>query len=369
MFLISIISFLVIFSVVVFIHELWHYFTALIHWVKVKEFAIWMPPLAKLLWTNKSWTKFLLNYIPFGGYIKMYWEVEESGESKKWAFFALPIYKRASIVVAWVLMNFLFAWWILTILFTIWAKPLVLSKLDFEKYTNEWVIILEQLEWIKILEFVEQSTWKDAGLMQWDIVTSINWSIVNEKNFSEINSKWWDLNYEILRSWIIINLLIHTDDQWRIWAFVTWQWEVMEVKDISYPFLQSMVFTLKECLKISILTVKTFWDVIVGIFTWITPDWVSGPIWIAKMSWLVVSNWSIEEIFKFMALISLSLAVINILPIPILDWWHLLFLWIECIIGWKLVNKFRWSFNLLGFVFLIWIMVFITFMDIHSLFS
>ncbi len=370
MFITSLLSFLVIFSIVVFIHELWHYCVAIMNWVKVEEFAIWMPPLAKLIKKTKSWTSFVLNYIPFGWYVKMYWEIDDgSKKKKKWAFFALPIYKRAQIVIAWVLMNFVFAWGILAILFTLWAKPLLLTKDDFDKYKNLWVILVEDFEWIKILDFIKDSSWEASGLVKWDIVLSINWVPVSEENFSKMNNEWWELHYEISRSSTIINMQVSPDAEWKIWAFVTWEGSVKEISDISFPFIESIAFTFKECMRIAVLTIKTFWEVIAWIFTWITPDWVSGPIWIAKMSWMVVSNWSFEEIFKFMALISLSLAVINILPIPVLDWWHLLFLWIECIIGRRAISKFRWSFNLLGFVFLIWIMVFITYWDIYNLFT
>ena len=370
MFILSVISFLIIFSLVVFIHEFWHFLLAIKNGVKVEEFAIWLPPLAKKIWENKYWTKFLLNWIPFWWYIKMYWENEKKLIKKEWAFFSLPIFNRMQIVVAWVFMNFLFAWWILTLLFTIWTQPLILSENDFEKYKKQWIIHLEKTTWLRVIKLVENSNAIKYWLLPWDNIIKINWIKVNKENFSSLNKSWENLKYTILRNKKQLELNINTDNNWKIWAYITDEDVIKSIDDISYSLFQSAIISIKECIRISVLTIQTFWDVIVNIFTkWTTPEWVSGPIWIAKMSWLIVKNWTFDEIFKFMALISLSLAVINILPIPVLDWWHLLFLFIEAIMWRKIVDKFRWILNLFGLVFLIWLMVFISLWDLFNLLS
>ena len=368
MFILSVISFIVVFSVVVFVHELWHYFVAKNAWVKIKEFAIGLPPTAKVLWKNKAWTKFLLNYIPFGWYVKMYWESDEKLINTKWAFVNLSKFKRFQVIVAWVVMNFVFAMLILTVLFTIWTKPLILSEEDFNTYKKSWVIEMESFDWVKIVEFVEESYGEKSGLKQWDNVLSINWTKIDKDSFVELNSKWWVLSYEVSRDSEILNINVEVDSQWKIWAYVTDKPVIKNINEISFPLHESFIYSLQQSVRIWVLTIQTFWDVIANIFTkWSIPDWVSWPIWIAKTTWLVVLSWSYDEVLKFMALISLSLAVINILPIPVLDWWHLLFLLIETVIWRKMVNKFKWFFSLIGLIFLLFLMVFISVWDLFNL--
>mgnify|MGYP001942974732 FL=1 len=63
-----------IFSVIVIIHELWHFWAARFFWVKVEEFGLWIPPKARELFTDKKWTKYTLNWLPLWGFVKLTWE-------------------------------------------------------------------------------------------------------------------------------------------------------------------------------------------------------------------------------------------------------------------------------------------------------
>ena len=161
---------LVIFSIIVLVHEFGHFITAKIFWVKVYEFWLWLPPRAIKLWTDKNWTIYSLNWLPLWGYVKLKWEnafyfpfydekwnkikqdeIKEYLENdaiifdKKWNIiskndkneylkFILEsewkdslqnkwFIKKSIIVLAWVTMNFLLAIVILTIIFSIWLKP------------------------------------------------------------------------------------------------------------------------------------------------------------------------------------------------------------------------------------------------------
>lgn len=69
---------ILIFSVVVIVHEWWHFKSARIFWVKVEEFWLWIPPRAKKLFTDKKWTLFSLNWLPLWGFIKLTWEIPKT---------------------------------------------------------------------------------------------------------------------------------------------------------------------------------------------------------------------------------------------------------------------------------------------------
>lgn len=380
MFFLSIISAIIIFSTIVLIHECGHYFSAKRHWVKIEEFWLWLPPKAKVLWKNKSWTEFTLNWIPFWGFVRMFWE-NSSKIKQKWSFWAVSLLWRMAIVLAWVFMNFMLAWWILIILFTIWTKPIILSKDDFVKYQNEWYITMEKkFEWVKILNSPKNFLWEWKNFFQkWDLIKKFNWKNISDaKNFVELQKKFLEKNselfyYEIFRNWKKINLEIKTskiEKNWeKLWISISSQPWIKEIKNIKLNFLDSIWYSFKECFRISISTVKMFWEVLWKLFTeWKTPDWVSWPVWIAKATWWLVEAGDFNWVLKFMALISLSLAVVNVLPIPALDGWRFMFLIVEWIIRRPISQKLEWIVNLFWYLFLMWLLILVTIKDILDLF-
>jgi len=371
MFIVSIISFIVLFSFIVLIHEWGHYRSAIRHWVKVEEFWLWLPPRAKTLWKNKSWTKFTLNWIPFWGFVRMFWEdsTDLKDRKKKWSFWTISLLWRMEIVLAWVFMNFILAWWLLIILFTIWTEPIMLSKTDFEKQIQQWNIIMENFDWVKIITLTEDWLWKISWFEAWDIISKINWKIISKvTDISAIQAPWLSLSYEVKRWDSILNIPVILDETWKLWTQIT-AWPVLkEIKKIKMWFFDSIIFSFKECFRIWTSTVKMFWEIIVNIFTkWATPDWVAWPIWIAQMTSVFVSAWDFNWLIKFMALISLSLAVINLMPIPALDWWRFVFLLIEWIIRKPVPVIWETYIHLWWYIFLMWLIFLVSIQDILRL--
>lgn len=384
MFLISIISAIIIFSIIVLIHECGHYFSAKRHWVKVEEFWLWLPPKAKVLWKNKEWTEFTLNWIPFWWFVRMFWE-NSSKIREKWSFWAVSILWRMEIVLAGVFMNFILAWGILIFLFVIWTKPIILSKDDFTKYQNEWFIVMnEKFDWVKILNepqnFLVLNNEKNENFFQkGDLILQINWEKVSDaKKFIELQKKFLSqktdkISYQILRDWRGINLEIQTSEiqknWWKLWIAISSKPWIKEIKDIKLWFFDAVIFSFSECFRISISTVKMFWEMMQNLFTKGTmPDWVSWPVWIAKATWWFVEAWDFNWVLKFMALISLSLAVVNVLPIPALDGGRFMFLLVEALIRRPLSASLEMYVNLFWYLFLMWLLIFVTIKDIFNLF-
>jgi len=378
MFFVSIFSAIIIFSIIVIIHECWHYFSAKRHWVKIEEFWLWLPPKWKVLWKNKSWTEFTLNWIPFWGFVRMAWEDSHDSEKRKqkWSFWAVSLLWRMEIVLAWVFMNFILAWWLLIALFMIWTQPIILSKDDFTKYQNEWLIILEEdFNWVKILNNPDNSKLKHAveevvWFQKWDIIKKINWEKISDaQNMIEIQSKWWEFLYEIQRWENFLTIEKNILEWEKLWISISSTPWIKEIKEIKLNFLDSVTYSFKECFRISASTIKMFWEMMWKIFTeWKTPDWVSGPVWIAQATWWLVSEGDFNWVLKFMALISLSLAVVNILPIPALDWWRFMFLVIEWIIRRPLSANLEAYINIWWYLFLMWLLILVTIKDILNLF-
>lgn len=113
---------IIVFSIIILVHEFWHFKSARFFWVKVEEFWLWIPPKAKKLWTDKTWTDYTLNYLPIWGFVRLKWE--NSNINQKDSFSKKPYYQQAVIILSWVWANFLFAIFIFSILFFIWISPI-----------------------------------------------------------------------------------------------------------------------------------------------------------------------------------------------------------------------------------------------------
>ncbi len=74
MIVIWIIVAIIVFSIIILIHEYGHFKASRIFWVKVEEFWLWIPPKAKEIFTDKKWTKYTLNWLPLWWFVKLKWE-------------------------------------------------------------------------------------------------------------------------------------------------------------------------------------------------------------------------------------------------------------------------------------------------------
>ncbi|MCD5382670.1 M50 family metallopeptidase [Candidatus Gracilibacteria bacterium] len=384
MFLISIISAIIIFSIIVLIHECGHYFSAKRHGVKVEEFGLGLPPKAKVLWKNKEGTEFTLNWIPFGGFVRMFGE-NSSKIREKGSFGAVSILGRMEIVLAGVFMNFILAWGILIFLFVIGTKPIILSKDDFTKYQNEGFIVMnEKFDGVKILNepqnFLVLNNEKNENFFQkGDLILQINGEKVSDaKKFIELQKKFLSqktdkISYQILRDGRGINLEIQTSEiqknGGKLGIAISSKPGIKEIKDIKLGFFDAVIFSFSECFRISISTVKMFGEMMQNLFTKGTmPDGVSGPVGIAKATGGFVEAGDFNGVLKFMALISLSLAVVNVLPIPALDGGRFMFLLVEALIRRPLSASLEMYVNLFGYLFLMGLLIFVTIKDIFNLF-
>ncbi|MDD3862104.1 MAG: RIP metalloprotease RseP, partial [Candidatus Gracilibacteria bacterium] len=144
---------------------------------------------------------------------------------------------------------------------------------------------------------------------------------------------------------------------------------VAEVKDEKYPFYISAYKSFGEMWKLSKVTATMFVGVIGNILSsGEVPDSVAGPVGIASMTHVVVQE-GIVSLLRFVALLSLSLGVINILPFPALDGGRLLFLVVEFIIGRKVNQKLESSIHMISYILILLLILMVTYSDVLKLFS
>ena len=121
---------ILMFSIIVLIHEFGHFSAARKFWVKVEEFGLWIPPKAKELFTDKKWTVFTLNWLPLWGFVRLKWENPAALKNKNdpEALSNKSYFAQSVIILAWVFMNFLLATIIFSVLFFIWVKPIWINS-------------------------------------------------------------------------------------------------------------------------------------------------------------------------------------------------------------------------------------------------
>ena len=385
---------IIIFSLVVLVHELWHFSAARKFWVKVEEFWLWLPPRAKKLFIDKKWTLFSLNWLPLWGFVKLYGENSEwlKNKNNKEALINKPAWQQSIIILAWVFMNFLLASIIFSILFFIWIKPIWINT-QIETNLNLKLIptyqkaidygILLKKQWV-LLWPIEDSIAEKSWLKTNDLLLKIdNKEIKSPKQAIEIiqSNPWVKLNFEIKRENKILNIkVIPSKENSKIWAYV---WENIEInKDFEYKYnlIDSIKYWFLETYNQSLLTIKWLTILFKKLVSPEKPEQreealnqMSWPIWIIDFISNSLSNWFIF-LMIITAVISINLWVFNLLPIPALDWWRFIFIvinWIIQKIFWKkiiaqnLENLIHISF----FIILIVLSIFIWYNDINKIIS
>jgi len=190
-YLFTIIVFIVVFSVLILVHELGHFWMAKRAGIEVKEFGLGLPPriwgwrAKKKRGQRGEGTLYSFNWIPFGGFVRMLGEdaTDSAMLRKKRSFVAQPLRSRVKVVIAGVMMNFLLAWLLLTIGFTVGMQPL-LAPGDILPAVDSGVIQLA--EGVKI-ESVEEGSFADQlGFRAEDIIYSVDGVVIDEYLMADV---------------------------------------------------------------------------------------------------------------------------------------------------------------------------------------
>jgi len=365
----SIILFLVILAILVFVHELGHFLVAKKSGIRVDEFAIGFPP--KIFSWVKGETKYVLNLIPFGGYVKIFGENpdEESitGPDSKRSFVNSPKWKQVSVLVAGVSMNVIFAWILLSISLMI-GNIMPIGQDGAAKY-------LAYSKDVKVLVtgVAPNSMAEKIGIQAGDSLFNVssfeNTNIVSSTSpitisrIKEIVEK--SNGKDIYVSYIHSNKIKYATTTATLinnkFAIGVYMDTVGIVK--MNPF-RSIWYGAD-------LTVTSVKDVAVGLVKFIgsavkgkaNMDDVTGPVGLIGMVGQA-AQFGFTYLLGFVAFISLNLAVINLLPFPALDGGRILFVLIEAIIRRPIKPIIANTLNGLGFFLLIGLMFFITIREV-----
>ncbi len=368
--LFTIIVFIVIFTIIVLVHEAGHFLAARKVGIRVEEFGLGFPPRALKLFRDKKGTLFSLNWIPFGGFVKMYGEdsVDPKLTAEKNSFIGKTKWQRTVVICAGVFMNFLLGVLLLTTVFTIGSEPFILSHEDFDRHVALGNIVSE--DGVLIQNVLKESVAEKTGFLAGDVILTVNGEKVSsgeEVVAITQNFKKKKLQYHLMRDKKEFLLEAVIPDEGRIGIDIASVPLIKEIKKIKLPVHEAFVESVKEAGRLSWTTVVMLGDVIKGLISkFHLSDNIAGPIGIAQMTHNV-SQQGLTALMKFMALISVSLATINILPFPALDGGRFLFIVFEFFRGKRANAKWEAVIHSIGFIFLMILIAAITYKDILRL--
>jgi len=317
--------------------------------VKVEEFAFGFQP--KLFCKKYGETKYCINAIPFGGYVKMLGE-EKSSESER-SFSSKKARYRLAIVVAGVLMNFILAGILLSIGFMIGTTPI---RLDPEKLGGH-----KESEVI-IAEIKADSAAQKADLRQGDIV--VGFTDASEfSNFTHLSSG-KIVQIEILRegSTISKNIQLSSNEDGPLGAAIA------DVSKVKLPFFKAIAAGFKDATLTTWYIVGLLWGFITHIFV---PGEVgkniAGPVKIFNITGEAVQM-GIGYLIQFAALLSINVGLVNILPLPALDGGRAVFILAEGIARRKIIkSEIENVLHMVGFIVLMVLIAAITLREIIAL--
>ena len=386
---IAIIAWILMFMVLIILHELWHFTAARKSGVKVLEFGIWIPPKICKLWKDKKGTEYTANAIPLGWFCSLKWEDPSNPEefNAPDSFMSAKFWKKIVILLWWVTANFLVAWVLFTVIFTAWTQPLSIlpeNSIKWESHsllmpTYSYLQELWLMEWeesevpLIVTSTISGYLVEDLWLQEWDQITAVNWLAVNSRNLWQTlkDSIWKEITVEYTRDWETL--------QWNatcpIDSCILWityaSSKSLELQPIKYPFHKAMWMWLKEIWAQRKLTFSSLWTVLKKAFSadktqrQDSLNSLSGPVWVIVIlkELMYSGDWTVY--LAFAGMISLALAIFNILPIPALDGWRTLSVIIQKVLGLKKEKYFtiEWYVNTVFFIILMWLWILIIYND------
>ena len=350
-FITSFVGFFVILTPLIFIHELGHYFAAIKSGVKVEAFSIGFGP-ELIGFNDKRNTRWKFSLIPLGGYVKMKGELINVSEDQDNlsvlvdnTFLKAKLVSRILIVLSGPLANLILGLLLITSIYVFNGRyvspPIVNSVIK-----NQPAIM--------------------AGLKSGDVIIKINETIINDfsdiKNIVEKNPD-KGLIFDILREDKLISLNIKPNNFFdqrfkKTVGRIGITASPMELKKI--PVLNALYLGLYDSMK---MTLEWFKGLKSLFLLEVNKKDIVGPIGIAKISGSVLDKGFFSIIF-LMAVLSINLGLINLLPIPALDGGYLILFIYEAIFKKPVSRNIQLILLKFGFIFLLLLMLLVTAFDL-----
>jgi regulator of sigma E protease len=346
----SILTFVLVLSILVLVHEFGHFWVAKRNGIWVEEFGFGLPP--RVFGKKIGDTIYSINALPFGGFVRLHGEMTEDGVTKpKMAFINKSLWAKTAVIVAGVIMNFLLA---------VVAFGIVYSFTGIQKDTKE----------VKVLNIATNSPAQDAKLLVGDIVRKVDGQEVTsvpEFILKIEDKKGKKVKLELQdRVVTIVPRANPPAGEGPLGVTIT-NTETYFAPVWQRPFL-GVYYGTKEALYWGGNVVNGFVGIFSDLFKGQSPKDVSGPVGVFAVT-SEVAKTGILPLINLIGIISVNLAVLNIIPFPALDGGRLLFIIIEAILGKKVAPKVEGVIHGVGMAILLLAILAITIKDVRGLIS
>jgi regulator of sigma E protease len=345
----TIISLVILLGVLIFVHEIGHFLAAKWAGVKVLKFSLGFGP--KIF--GKKWgeTEYLISIFPLGGYVKLLGQSEDeemSEEDEKGSFSAKSVWKRIMIVFAGPLANFLMAVVIFAGIY-MYGVPAMTAQIGGVQPDSP--AFFGGITKGDIIAKID-----DRSIRRWDELAE---SVAESKGRPlRIEFNRGSLNYVVSVSPTLQkakNIFGEEVNAYKIGVMPTGY----TITERLNPFSAILQGT-KQTWAITHMTLLSIYKMMEGV---ISPKNLGGPILIAQIAGKEARE-GVIPFLLFMALLSVNLGVLNLLPIPVLDGGHILFFLIEVAKGSPVKPKWREFAQTVGFAVIIILMIFVFYFDL-----
>lgn len=337
--MLTILACVFVFGILVTVHEFGHFITAKLTGMKVEEFSIGFGP--KIYQQQDGDTLYSLRALPLGGYNKIAGMDPEDPEDLECGFNSKPVTSRMLVILAGSLMNFILPVLIFFGIFLVCGMEVPENK-----------PVLGQI--------IEGYPAAQSGLKEGDRIRSINGQSVN---------KWLDIRNSIAESGITpIPFKVERDKE-TLTITVTpvinpetgkpFIGVVSSLKKVQLSPWQAAVASVTATKNI----IKNMYASLYHMLTGKTKAEFSGPVGVAKMAGQVAHK-GFDMLLQFTAMLSLNLAIINLLPLPALDGGHFLILLMEAFTGHRLGKSAMQNIQKIGVAMILALTIFATFKDL-----
>jgi regulator of sigma E protease len=338
--LFSIVVAVIVFGILILIHEFGHFICAKLSGVRVNEFALGMGPV--LLKHKKGETQYSLRLLPIGGFVSM--EGEDKESSDEHSFNKIAVWKRIIIVCAGAFMNILLGFIIVCII----------------------MALSSNLASTTISRFVDNSVSNKSGLQVGDQILKVNGQKVNIYSdiiFDLITQRSGTADVVIKRANKMYSLksvefpLVDDGNGGK----------VMNIDFMLKPESKNVISVVNHSFYWTIATVKLVWVTLIQLFTGnYTIKDLSGPVGVSAAMGSAAKD-GVMSLLVLVALITINLGVVNLLPLPALDGGRLVFLIAEAIRRKPVKPEVEGYIHFAGFVCLMLLVVVVTFNDVSRL--
>jgi len=358
----TVLIFIIILAVLVLTHEFGHFIVAKKSGMRVDEFGFGFPP--RIASIKKKETRYSFNLFPIGGFVKIFGEDGGDKDNDR-SFASKAIWKRMLVISAGIIVNFLLAFLLFSASHMMGTTVVISDEHPADEYESVFVQIAEvalnspaQNAGIKIGDKIEKLESATASI---SVETVLDVQEFISQNLGET------VVFTVIRGNETLDLSTQIREVAPEGEGATGI-ALVRAGVVSYPWYSAIVEGAKTFWFVLVGTLFAFGGMIKGlVVSGSLPSDISGPVGIAYMTG-TVRDLGFVYLLQFVALISLNLGIINLIPFPALDGGRLLFLGIEKIKGSPVPKKVEGMAHAIGFALLILLIIVITLKDINRFF-